>query len=258
MKAKDDGEFCGTDAFATTENHLLGSALRLRQPARGDRVAIDAVFLAAAVDAKNGERALDVGAGSGAASLCLAKRAPGVSIVALEKQPQLARVARENAEINGLAGRMSVREGDIAAWASSDGEAAFDHVMTNPPFHEKGGVTASSDPRRRAAHIEGDLGLADWIAACLRRVKPKGALTLIHRADRLDAVLAALAGKAGGVAVFPLWPRAGENASRVIVRARKATRTPARLLPGLVLHSADGRYTDAAEAVLRQGKGLEL
>jgi tRNA1(Val) A37 N6-methylase TrmN6 len=58
--------------------------------------------------------------------------------------------------------------------------------------------------------------------------------------------------------VFPLWAGEGRAASRVLVRARKQIAAPARLAPGLVLHEPDGRFTDAAEAVLREGRGLEL
>ena len=86
----------------------------------------------------------------------------------------------------------------------------------------------------------------------------KGTLTVIHRADRLDAVLAGLDGRAGDVAVLPLWPKAGKAARRVVVSARKGVAGPARLLPGLVLHEADGRYTAAADAVLREGAALDL
>ncbi len=58
--------------------------------------------------------------------------------------------------------------------------------------------------------------------------------------------------------VFPLWPRQGQAAKRIIVRARKAVATPLRLSPGLVLHQADGRFTPAAEAILRDGAALDL
>jgi tRNA1(Val) A37 N6-methylase TrmN6 len=44
----------------------------------------------------------------------------------------------------------------------------------------------------------------------------------------------------------------------VLVRARKQIAAPARLAPGLVLHEPDGRFTAAAEAVLRGGEGLTL
>jgi len=64
--------------------------------------------------------------------------------------------------------------------------------------------------------------------------------------------------RCGGVRVFPLWPRAGQAARRVIVRARKGGRAPLVLAPGLVLHGPDGRYTEAAEAVLRGAAALPL
>jgi tRNA1(Val) A37 N6-methylase TrmN6 len=44
----------------------------------------------------------------------------------------------------------------------------------------------------------------------------------------------------------------------VILQARKGSRAGLRLLPGLALHEADGRYTAKAEAVLRHGKALVL
>ena len=81
---------------------------------------------------------------------------------------------------------------------------------------------------------------------------------LIVRADRLDAILAELTGRAGEIVIFPLWPGAGKPAKRVIIRARKGVGTPTRLAAGLVLHEADGRYTAEAEAVLREGLGLNL
>jgi tRNA1(Val) A37 N6-methylase TrmN6 len=58
--------------------------------------------------------------------------------------------------------------------------------------------------------------------------------------------------------IFPLWPGEGRPASRVLVRARKQVAAPARLAPGLVLHRPDGRLSEAAEGVLREGRGLDL
>jgi tRNA1(Val) A37 N6-methylase TrmN6 len=89
-------------------------------------------------------------------------------------------------------------------------------------------------------------------------VRAKGTVTFIHRADRIDALLGQLAGRAGEIVIFPLWPRAGQPASRILVRARKQIAAPARLAPGLVLHEADGRFTAAAGAVLRGGEALVL
>ena len=62
----------------------------------------------------------------------------------------------------------------------------------------------------------------------------------------------------GEIVVFPLWPKAGAPARRVLVRARKGVATPLRLAPGLVLHADDGTWTAAAAAVLRAGTALTL
>ena len=103
--------------------------------------------------------------------------------------------------------------------------------------------------------MEGAGGLAAWLDACLGFLKLGGTLTLIHRADRLDAVLALLA---GGIVVFPLWPGVGKAAKRVIVAARKGSAAPLEIRPGLVLHGPGGAYTPEAEAILREGRALPM
>jgi tRNA1(Val) A37 N6-methylase TrmN6 len=237
-----------------TADSLLGGRVRLLQPRRGYRVAIDPVLLAASVPAGTGEAVLDAGLGSGAASLCLLARAPGCRATGLELQPALAALAARNAGLNGVA--LEVVAGDLLASPSPLGPRQFDHVMTNPPFLGPGEGSASPLAQREGAHAGADP--AAWLEACLRRLRPGGRLALVHRADRLDRLLAALAGRVGGIAVLPLWPAAGETARRVVLAGRKGGRAPLRLLPGLVLHGPDGRFTAEAEAVLRDGAPLAV
>ena len=80
---------------------------------------------------------------------------------------------------------------------------------------------------------------------------PGGTLALIHRADRLADVLAGLGGRFGAVAIRPVYPRAEAAATRIVVTARKGSRAPLALLPALVLHDAQGRFTAEAEALHR-------
>jgi len=240
-----------------TLDALLGGRVRLRQPAKGYRAAIDPVLLAAAVPARAGQRVLDLGIGTGAAALCLAARVPGVHVTGLEMRREHAALAARNAAENGLGADVEVVEGNVADPPAMLGPGSFDHVMANPP-HLRAGTDAPPDAARAAAHVEGDADLAAWIACALSMVRRKGSVTVIHRADRIDEIAALLRQGAGEIAIVPLWPRAGAEARRVIVRARKGVRSPARLLPGLALHDAEGRYTPEAETVLREGRALGI
>jgi len=248
----------GAPPTEESEGTLLGGRVKLRQPVTGYRVAIDPVFLAAAVPALSGDRVLDVGCGVGAAALCVAARIVGCRVTGIERDRELVRLANDNIALNGLANQVSVMAGDLLAPPPRLEPGGFDHVLANPPHLAAGTATPPPDLARAAAHVEGEADLAAWIRFLLAMTRPKGSLTVIHRADRLDALLGQLSGRAGEIVVFPLWPGAGKSAKRVILRARKGIAAPTRLAPGLILHEPDGRYTAAAEAVLREGAGLTL
>ena len=240
-----------------TRDRLLGGRVVLDQPASGLRATTDAVLLAAAVGPGPAETVLELGCGAGAATLCLAVRALGCRIVGLEADADLAALATANAALNGAGRRVAIVAGALPGAAAGELDGPFDHVMTNPPYLPAGRGRQGGDAARAAAKVEG-VDLAAWLGYGLARLKPRGVLTLVQRADRLDDILAALSGPAGDIAVFPLWPdgKGVKPARRVLIRARKGVRSPLRLLPGLVLHGAGGAYTQAAQLILRDGKPL--
>jgi len=229
---------------------FLDGRVRVAQPDSGFRSGTDAVMLAAAIPAQSGHRALELGAGSGAVSLCLAARVAGLELTGVEVDADSVRLASENAAANGAAARFVVA--DIFN-LPQDLKRDFDHVFANPPFHDAG--QQSPDPARaRALADEGSLGR--WLLTGLQRTVSGGFFTAIIRADRTPEALAALGQK--GVNLLPLWPRAGMPAKRAILIARKGSRAPFHLLAGLVLHEADGRYTAQADAILRDGAALAM
>jgi len=241
-----------------SEDRLLGGRVILRQPVEGFRAAIDPVLLAAAVPAMPGQIVLELGTGTGAAALCLARRVEGVRVAGLDQQRDLVRLAGENARLNGLERQADFMVGDLLQPPARLMPGGFDHVMANPPYLEAGSATLPPDRARALAVGEGAADLAAWIRFALAMVRVRGSITLIHRADRLDALLTALTGKAGEIVVFPLWPGVDRPAKRVLVRARRGIETPLKLSPGLVLHEPDGKYTPAADAVLRDAAALVL
>jgi tRNA1(Val) A37 N6-methylase TrmN6 len=174
----------------------------------------------------------------------------------IELQPDLQQIAAANVARNALAGRVEILPGDLLQPPFPS--ESFDHVMTNPPYLTAPAATPPPHPERARAHVEAT-ALDAGLGSCLRMLAAGGSLTLIHSADRLDEILAGLAGSLGALAVFPLWPgERGKPARRVLVQGRKGSRAPLALLPGLVLHGPDGRFSAAAEAVLRHGEALRL
>lgn len=240
------------DEAEITQDAFLGGRVMGFQPRRGFRAGLDTVCLAAAVAAGRGGRILDAGAGAGIAGLCLLARAPQMRLTALEREPDMAALAARNFVHNGC--DAECLSGDLLDFQPG---APFDQVMTNPPFGLDGAGSASSHAQKDRA-MRSEAGLGPWLSACLRLLAPKGYLTLVCRADQVDAAMAALAAGAGDIRLFPLWPRAGQPAKRVLLRARKSVKSPAVVLPGLVLHAAERRFTPEAEAVLRNGGAIDL
>lgn len=239
-----------------TRDAFLGGRVMAWQPKSGYRAATDPVLLAAAVDAHAGENVLELGCGVGVASLCLAVRVPGLALTGVERQPDYADLARRNA---GAA--MQVVTADLTALPADLRQLSFDHVIANPPYYSANGGTPAQDAGREKALRE-DTPLAQWIGTASRRLKPKGWLTMIHSADRVPDLLAALTPDFGAISLRPLVPRTGRAATRVLIRARKGARAPFCLLAPLVLHDGPAHVADRddfsapARAVLRDAAAI--
>lgn len=242
-----------------SEDALLGGRVRLLQPRSGHRAGTDAVLVAMLAGPGPGGGVVDLGSASGAVGLMLATSLPDARVVLVERDPTLVALARESIALNGLAGRVGVAACDVfgppAAWRAAWPEAILPLgtaglVVSNPPFFEAEASRASPDPGRRSAHVMAGGGLAEWVRAASRLLRPGGRLVMIHRADALAACLAALRGF-GAIVLRPVHPRAGADASRIVLSACKGARTPLVIRPPLVLHGPDGRFTPEADALHR-------
>lgn len=238
-----------------SEDSYLGGRLRLRQPREGHRAGSDAILLAAAAPEKISGLALDLGAGVGSAGLALAALRPELAFGLVESDPELAALARDNLALNGMTPRGAVYEADLLDRESrrfaglADAEASL--VITNPPFFDEAHVRASPQRGKRAAHVMAKgAGLDSWIAASLALLADGGLFIVIHRPESLPAMLEALAGRVGEIALKPIQPHVGKPAIRVLLRARKGSRAPLAMTEPLVLHDEKG-FTRPVDAIHR-------
>ena len=246
----------------TSEDAILGGRLRVRQPLRGHRVGHDAILLAAATCARPTERAIELGAGVGAAAFAVAARVPGLKLTLVEIDPVLCALARHNARLNRLEDRISVFDANAESIDSLKSAGLspenFDRVLMNPPFHDSHRHNVSPDPGRRLAH-SGETGLLKrWIASAAWLLKTSGVLVLIWRADALDDVIETLQPVFGATAVLPVFPREDAAPIRVLVRAAKGGSVSRKNYPSLILNDEEGRPTPIAEAIMRDGKTLQI
>lgn len=242
-----------------SDDACLGGRLRLRQPRSGHRAGHDAILLAAATPARQGERVVDFGAGVGTAGLAVAIRVAGIDLVMIERDENLAALARINAELNRIAARVCVL--DVAGSAGTFLDAGLgpdsaDVVLMNPPFNDSARHRSSPDDVRRAAHMAEPDTLETWIHAARRLLKSGGAFSLIWRAHGLTDVLNVLDRGFGGIAIRPVHPDAGKPAIRVLVRAIKGSRAPLQLCAGLMLNDESGQPNPEAQAILAGEGGL--
>jgi tRNA1(Val) A37 N6-methylase TrmN6 len=244
-----------------TEDAILGGRIRIRQPARGYRVNVDTLLLAATLPQERiGGRIVEPCCGVAAGLLAVAvgyERGGDVEFVGVERDPMYAQLARENVELNAQAHRAKIVEAD--ALDPNVDFGVFDRVFFNPPYDNAQEGRPPADGKRTAFIADRPIG--DWIKVWSNRMTAHSNLTLIHRAHRLGEILAALEGRLGGVEAFPIRPSGQSKASRIIIRAWKGSRAPLKLFAGLDLHPADNakdKYTREAEAILRGEANIEF
>ncbi|KGT73823.1 methyltransferase [Bradyrhizobium japonicum] len=241
-----------------TEDAFLGGQLRLRQKRSGHRAGHDAILLAAATEARAGDRVVDLGAGIGTAGLALGRRVAGIGLSLVEIDPELAELARANAEANGIVAETIVLDvtADAQAFAANGlVPDSVDVVLMNPPFNDPARHRGSPDQARRTAHVASEETLNAWVHAARRILRSDGALTLIWRADGIAEVLTALSRGFGSLSILPVHGEAGRPAIRVLVRAVKGGRAPMRLLPGLMLNDESGVPKNQVTEIL-EGRAL--
>ena len=242
-----------------TLNAFLNGRVQLWQPKNGYRAGVDPVLLAASVPAQQGDHVLELGCGVGAAFLCLCARVPDLQCDAVELQPEYAAFARKNVVRNGA--DATVWEADLTALPEPLLQKQFHHVFANPPYFDRKASTRAQDTGREVAMGEAT-PLSIWVSVAAKRVRPKGTVTFIHRAEKLPGLLKYMSSVLGSLQVLPLQPREGRDAGLVLVRGRKGGRADFRLHAPILMHEGarhtdDGEsYTPLIRGVLRDGDAL--
>jgi len=232
---------------AETVDAFHRGAFHIVQPkGRGHRSGMDAMLLASLVADDRQIRVADLGAGAGAAGIAVASRLERAEVVLFERSAEMAVFAVKSLalpENEHLAARVSVLEADVTLTGKARNEAglvddSFHHVIMNPPFND-GGDRKTPDALKAEAHAMTDDLFDRWIRTAGAITIPGGQLSLIARPQSIADIVAACGKRFGGIEITPLYPRAGENAVRILVTAIKGSRARLGIRAPLLMHEGN-------------------
>ncbi len=149
----------------------------------------DALRLAAFARLKRGERALDLGAGTGILSILLASR-HGAHFTAIEIQEEMCALMEKSVAINAQEDSIEIRCADLRALKSAPSFEHFDAAVCNPPYFAGG--TKSESEQRRASRHQDSCTMRDAASCAARLLRQGGRFYICCPATLLADCCAAL------------------------------------------------------------------
>lgn len=233
-----------------TIDSILNGRLRLIQPRRGYRFAVDAILLARFIHPRPGARILELGAGCGVISIIAAALYAPREITAIEFQPELASMIERNAAINNLATVRAVAADLRGAIAGAE-QASFDLVVANPPYRAEGTGRRSPMAGRDLGRAESGGALHDFVAAASRYLKHGGKAAFVFTAARAAELISELRmHRLEPKRLRMVHPRVEKPATTVLLEASKGGGVELEVEPPLILYASKGVYSAEASAML--------
>ena len=220
----------------------VNEKIRLISKTDGLTFGTDAFLLASFLRPKPHGRACELGTGTGIISLLLASRDRVSHIYAAEVQGDFASLAQRNISLNGLEDRITVLHADVRDLRASDTDGELDIVFTNPPYMRTDSGKRNESDRKYIARHEVLGGISDFCAAAKRLLKHGGIFYCVWRPDRLSELMGAMRDNMlePKTMIF-VHADVESEPSMVLVSAIKGGAPSMRILPPLILHSADSR-----------------
>lgn len=238
---------------------LLRNKIRVVQAKKGYRVSEDAVILTWFARPAPGDWVLDAGCGCGVIAFGLAAREPSIRIVGLEIQEAPANRAARGIKLNSLESVVFIIRGDFRHADRFFKSGSFGSVVSNPPYYESGRGRISLQEEKALSRHQMMMPPEDLFRVSAALLKSGGGLSLIYPASRLGRIEKAMK-ETGFRPARMLWIHSHEEAEAglVCVEAKLDTQDIQLFQTRLVLYSAPGVRTLAAEAILAGEDSLEL
>ena len=224
---------------------LQCDGMKLIQRADAFRFGTDSVLLADFATPRKDDTAVDLGCGTGAIALLMAAHRPGLTVDAVEIQPEIADMARRSAALNGMEARVRVIEADMREVWRKIGAGARSLAVCNPPYGRSGAALESLSAAKRIARHEGDLTPGEIARAAAMLLKNGGRFCVIYPAPRAYEMMRAMdENRIAPKRVRTVHGVEGRAPKFVLMDGVKGGGEGLHWLEPLVLRRGDGSYTE--------------
>ena len=224
---------------------LQRNGYRIIQRTDGFCFGMDAVLLSGFAMVKKGERALDLGTGTGIIPILLEAKTEGEHFSALEIQREVADMAKRSVSLNGLEEKIQIVEGDIREASQIFGTASFDVVTSNPPYMNDAHGLKNPDLPKAIARHEVLCTLDDVVREASRVLKAGGRFYMVHRPHRLAEIITVLRGyKLEPKRMKMVHPFADRDANMVLIEAVRGGGVFLKMEAPVIVFKEPGVYAD--------------
>lgn len=204
----------------------------------------DSFLLASFAKPRRGDAVADLGAGAGLLSLLLAARDISLRFLLIDKDAHAVSLAKENFLRNGQAARAAYYTADVRLRAELPPVGSADYAVANPPYFSETRGKGSPDPARRTARTEDGCTVDELAAAAKYLLRAGGRFALVHRADRMADVFAALRAHGLEPKRLRLFQHSAASAPSLFLTEAVSGGRPGLLPePTLIRYDADGGET---------------
>lgn len=206
---------------------------------------MDAVLLSGFALVKPGEKAVDLGTGTGIIPLLLEAKNQGIHYTGLEIQEAMAEMARRSVALNHLEEKITIVTGDIKEASRLFGAASFDVVTSNPPYMNYSHGLKNPDLPKAIARHEVLCSLSDVTREAARLLRPGGRFYMVHRPHRLVEIITALKDcRLEPKRMKMVHPFADKEANMVLIEAVRGGRSMIKVEAPVIVYKEPGVYTD--------------
>ncbi|ADL02671.1 tRNA1(Val) (adenine(37)-N6)-methyltransferase [Lacrimispora saccharolytica] len=206
---------------------------------------MDAVLLSGFALVKPGEKAVDLGTGTGIIPLLLEAKNQGIHYTGLEIQEAMAEMARRSVALNHLEEKITIVTGDIKEASRLFGAASFDVVTSNPPYMNDSHGLKNPDLPKAIARHEVLCSLSDVTREAARLLRPGGRFYMVHRPHRLVEIITALKDcRLEPKRMKMVHPFADKEANMVLIEAVRGGRSMIKVEAPVIVYKEPGVYTD--------------